>query len=418
MITHRTIRYRLHPQTRAKHRKLAGTAGACRKVWNHAVGKLNGDYRVYGTVSSSTGRRNYTFFTLGKLFTKLRKYTYPWLQEYSANIVKLSLKPIENSYKEFYKGKGAGLPKFKKYAKANDSFPLAKGLFKINGKHLHIQKIGEVLILGKNPHPEGKPVSGTVKRECGDWCAYIDYEIDVESKPRVLKEVGIDRNCGPVTLDDGTVYCLKNPKEEMLEARERRYQRMMDRRDCGCSKTKRKPSNRYMKAKWLHQKTCAKLRHYSDNQLHHISKEIAANYSMVYLENLNIKGMTKSAKGTIEKPGKNVKQKSGLNKSIRKTRWFKLEQMLSYKTNVIKVPAKYTSQRCSKCGHIEKENRKTQAGFKCKACGHWDNADTNAALNILASGNGASGRGGGDISRPVKRQKGITDANDFADCNT
>ena len=180
---------------------------------------------------------------------------------------------------------------------------------------------------------------------------------------------------------------------------------MMARRDCGCSKTKRKPSNRYMKAKWLHQKTSRKIHQIRDNWLHHVSKEIADRYSVVYVENLNIKGMTASAKGTIESPGKKVKQKTGLNKSIQSTGWGKLEQMLEYKTNVIKVSAHFTSQRCNKCGHLDKDNRKTQADFKCLACGHRDNADVNAALNILALGNRATGRGDGGVTRSVKRQK-------------
>ena len=260
------------------------------------------------------------------------------------------------------------------------------------------------MILGNNPYPDVQAVSGTVKRECGDWYAYIVYEVAVKSKPRALKEVGIDRNCGQIALSDGTICRLKNPRLVQLEARKRCYQRMMTRRDCGCSKTKRKPSNQYMKAKWLHQKTSRKLYQIRDNWLHHVSKEIASKYSVVYVENLNIKGMTASAKGTIESPGKNVKQKTGLNKSIQNTGWGKLEQMLEYKTNIIKVSAAYTSQRCNKCGHLDKDNRKTQADFKCLACGHRDNADVNAALNILALGNRATGRGFG-VTRSVKRQK-------------
>ena len=396
MIQHRTIRYRLHPQTRVKHRKLAGTAGACRFVWNHFTGKLKDEYKYYG-------KSNCRAFTLYKQFTLLRMYRNTWLQGYSAAIARAPIKSIELAYKEFFKDKARGLPRFKGRGKANDSFPLVKGTFKINGNHLHIQKIGEVLLIGNNPYPEGEAVSGTVKRECGDWYAYIVYEVEIASKPRALKEVGIDRNCGQVALSDGTIYQLKNPDLKRLEARKRRYRRMMDRRDSGCRRSKRNPSNRYMLAKHRHQRTCVKLSHYTDSRIHHISKEIASKYSLVYLENLNIQGMTGSAKGTAEKPGKNVKQKSGLNKSILKTNWYKLEQYLNYKTNVIKVPAHFTSQRCNKCGHIDKDNRKTQSEFMCLACGHRDNADINAALNILASGNGAAGRGF-EVTRPRKRQ--------------
>ena len=316
-------------------------------------------------------------------------------------IVRLSLKPIETSYKEFFKGAG-GLPKFKARYRANDSFPLSKGLFEINGNHLHIQKIGELLMFGNNPYPDGKPISGTVKRECGDWYAYIVYEVAISAKPRALKEIGMDRNCGQVTLSDGKVYNVPNIAQ--LEARKRRYQRMMARRDAGCRKTKRKPSNRFMKAKWLHQKTSRKLRQIRDNWLHQVSREVANKYRLVYLEDLKTKGMTASAKGTIDHPGTQVNQKAGLNKAILKTGWGKLEQMLECKTNIIKVPAAYTSQKCHKCGHVAKDNRKTQADFKCLACGHRDNADLNAALNILASGNGATGRGDGGVTRSVKRQ--------------
>ncbi len=112
------------------------------------------------------------------------------------------------------------------------------------------------------------------------------------------------------------------------------------------------------------------------------------------MENLNTKDMTKAGQG-----------KSGLNREILKSGWYQLEQMLAYKTNVIPVPAAYTSQRCHECGHTEEDNRKTQAQFICRACGHRDNADYNAALNILTSGNGAAARGGGvEVRRPVKRE--------------
>ena len=114
--------------------------------------------------------------------------------------------------------------------------------------------------------------------------------------------------------------------------------------------------------------------------------------------------MTKSAKGTIENPGKHVKQKSGLNKAILESCWSILEQCLSYKTELIKVPASYTSQRCHKCGHIDQDNRKTQSKFKCISCGHIANADVNAALNIEVIGNMAYKECGvSDISPAMKR---------------
>lgn len=145
-----------------------------------------------------------------------------------------------------------------------------------------------------------------------------------------------------------------------------------------------------------------------------MSREIAGKYSLVHLEKLSIKGMTKSAKGTADEPGKNVRAKSGLNRVILASCWSKLHQCLDYKTNTNYIHPAYTSQTCNQCGHVDKKNRKSQAEFVCTACGHRENADVNAALNILAFGNGAAGRGGGEkaikdspeslMARPGKRQ--------------
>ena len=107
----------------------------------------------------------------------------------------------------------------------------------------------------------------------------------------------------------------------------------------------------------------------------------------VVLEDLNTRGMTASAKGTTGKPGRNVKQKAGLNREILASNWGRLERNLNYKAGqVVKVDPAYTSQTCSVCGHVNKENRRTQALFHCTACGHTANADHNAAVNILARG--------------------------------
>ena len=101
--------------------------------------------------------------------------------------------------------------------------------------------------------------------------------------------------------------------------------------------------------------------------------------------------MSKSAKGTLENPGKNVKAKSGLNKSILDQGWSMFASMLEYKQRmlggeVLYVPAPYTSQTCPKCNHRSQGNRKSQKCFKCEACGYKNNADHVGAMNILARG--------------------------------
>jgi putative transposase len=101
--------------------------------------------------------------------------------------------------------------------------------------------------------------------------------------------------------------------------------------------------------------------------------------------------MSKSAKGNSEAPGKNVAQKSGLNKSILDQGWGMFFQMLDYKQAwnggmVLKVPANHTSQTCPCCQHVAKENRLTQAEFVCVECGYSNNADIVGAMNVLSRG--------------------------------
>ncbi|WP_369254329.1 RNA-guided endonuclease InsQ/TnpB family protein [Streptomyces sp. R35] len=124
------------------------------------------------------------------------------------------------------------------------------------------------------------------------------------------------------------------------------------------------------------------------------STMLARTYDLVRFEKLNIKNMTRSAKGTVEQPGKNVRQKAGLNRAILAQGWGLLRQRTEHKApgRVEDVPAPYTSLRCSACGWIDKKSRKSQAEFCCSSCGFTCNADTNASTNV------AAGQGG--IPRP------------------
>ena len=124
--------------------------------------------------------------------------------------------------------------------------------------------------------------------------------------------------------------------------------------------------------------------------LHKLSKSYSENQTVV-VEDLKIKNMTKATKGTVEKPSKNTKAKRGLNRAITQQSWGLFFELLEYKLSerggqLIKVDPKFTSQTCNECGHVSKENRKSQDKFVCTACGHTANADINASKNILARG--------------------------------
>ena len=120
--------------------------------------------------------------------------------------------------------------------------------------------------------------------------------------------------------------------------------------------------------------------------------------------------MSRSASGSMEKKGRHVKAKSGLNKSILDQGWGMMVDMLEYKQQwrgglLIKVNPQYTSQTCFECKHIAKENRQTQAKFECVQCSHKANADVNAAKNILSAGHAVlSVEGGCSKGRPMKQK--------------
>ena len=112
---------------------------------------------------------------------------------------------------------------------------------------------------------------------------------------------------------------------------------------------------------------------------------------MIILEDLQIKNMTKSAKGNPEEPGRMVKQKSGLNRVILEQGWGMFKTFLEYKQlwsggQVLFVDPKYTSQTCPVCQHKNKLSRKSQAEFDCVLCGHKDHADVVGAKNVLSRG--------------------------------
>jgi IS605 OrfB family transposase len=129
--------------------------------------------------------------------------------------------------------------------------------------------------------------------------------------------------------------------------------------------------------------------------LHKASTIISKNHAVIIIEDLKVSNMSRSAKGTIEEPGRNVKAKSGLNKSILDQGWAEFRRQLEYKQlwrggEVVTIHPSYTSQACSACGHVSSENRKTQSRFECVACGFAENADLNAALNIEVAGQAIS----------------------------
>jgi putative transposase len=134
--------------------------------------------------------------------------------------------------------------------------------------------------------------------------------------------------------------------------------------------------------------------------------DIARRFDTIRIEALDVRAMTRTARGTVEQPGVRVSQKRGLNRAISRSGWGLLAARLHHKARgrVEQVPAAYTSQRCSACGHVAPENRKSQMVFECEACNTGPcNADVNAARNI-AAGRAVTARGDLGASRSANRE--------------
>lgn len=198
--------------------------------------------------------------------------------------------------------------------------------------------------------------------------------------------IGVDRGVKvTAALSDGQK--LNCPQ---LTARERSKIRKHQRRAARAPKGSDRKATEYAKVAKLKARDADRRKDWCEK----VSTMLARTYGLIRFEKLNIKNMTASATGTVEEPARGVRQKAGLNRAILTQGWGLLRRRTEEKApgRVEDVPAPYTSLRCSACGWIEKNSRKSQAEFVCVSCGFSCNADENAAVNV------AAGQGG--IPRP------------------
>ena len=214
--------------------------------------------------------------------------------------------------------------------------------------------------------------------------------------------VGIDMGVACfAALSDGTMLTPLNSfrkHEKKLAAMQRHLSR------------KTKFSSNWNKQKARVSKLHKKIAGVRNDFLHKATANISKNHAMVVMEDLKVRNMSRSASGSLENPGRNVRAKAGLNKSILDQGWFEFRRQLGYKLawsggTLLVVPPQYTSQTCHVCGNVDKENRASKAQFVCTACGHSANADVNAALNILAAGQAVSACGAGKAQAPVLKHE-------------
>ena len=312
-----------------------------------------------------------------------RSEEYSFLKECPSQVLQQKLRDLERAFMDcFDKNQPLKrMPVFKKRG-LGDGIRFPQG-FKIDNRRIFLPKIGWIGFY-KSRNISGKTKNIIVTKRGGAWYASIQVEQVVEPRNHPSdSEIGIDSGIKCfAAFSDGTMVEGVNSyrRHEDILARE---QRKLSR--------KQKGSNNRSKQKKKISRLHHKITNVRQDFLHKLSTEISNNHATVYVEGLHIKNMSSSARGTIEEPGRGVKAKAGLNKSILDQGWFELRRQLDYKLSwqggrLIEVDFRHTSQTCSCCGHTSKENRQSQAVFRCLACGHQENADVNAAKNILTVG--------------------------------
>ncbi len=373
----KAYKFRLKP-TLEQLSQLNKIAGSCRFIWNKLLA-LNLD--------RLKDKQPLIWYHEADFFSKLWKQSneYHFLKEIPAHCLQQKLRDLDRAFRNgFDKNQPLKrLPQFKKKNQGDSfRFPEPKHI-EIKNRQIKLPKIG-LIGFYKSQEIAGEIKNITLSKKNHCWFASIQVEKNIPNiMPNAKSIIGIDLGIKQfATLSDGTVIKPVNAFREQ-EKRLKKEQKNLSR--------KKKFSQNWRKQKNKIQRIHSKIANIRSDFHHKTSTILSKKHAIIAVEDLKISNMSKSASGTIEFPGKNVKAKSGLNKSILDQGFAEFKRQLGYKLSwnggvLIPVNPQYTSQKCNVCGHTEKQNRKTQSEFVCIKCHHQENADLNAAKNILAAG--------------------------------
>ena len=260
-----------------------------------------------------------------------------------------------------------------------------------------VPKAGWVRFRWSRAVPPGVKSYRVTMDRAGRWHVAFAAIPDPISAPGNGMVVGMDLGVA-VTAALSTGELLHTPS---LTSRERKRLRRLERKLARA----RRGSNRRGRIKLAIARLRARETDRRKDWAEKTSTDIARRFDVIRLEDLKIGNMARSARGTPGNPGRNVRQKAGLNREIMRSGWGLLVRRLQDKASgrVEKISPAYTSQTCSGCGHRDPESRESQSRFRCRTCGLTVNADVNAARNI-AAGHAVTARGGDGIARPVNRE--------------
>jgi len=388
-------RYRLHP-TPAQEAVLRDHCSHARYVWNLAV-EQHGYWRP--------GRPGAPRYLEQCRQLTAARAEHPWLAAGSQTVQQQALRDFGWAMAKFFDpANPAGRPSWRK-AGRDEGFRITgrrgrqwdvRRLSRKTGQ-VWVPKAGWVRFRWSRAVPPGAKSYRVTRDRAGRWHVAFAVTPGPVPAPGKGQTVGIDRGVA-VSAALSTGQMLHAPALTAQErTRLRRMQRTLARAKRG--------SNRRGRAKHAIARLRARETDRRKDWAEKVSTDIARRFDLIRVEDLQIASMTRSAKGTRENPGRNVRAKAGLNRAILGSGWGLLVRRLQDKApgRVEKIRPAFTSQRCSACGQVDRDSRQSQAVFRCAACGFACHADVNAAINI-AAGHAVTVRGGDGAARPVNRE--------------
>ena len=387
-------RYRLLP-TPAQEAVLREHCAHARYVWNLAV-EQHSHWRP-GRVSAPGYREQCRQLTQARA-------EHPWLAVGSQTVQQQALRDFAQAMAAFFDpANPAGRPSWRKAGRDEGFRIVGRGrqwdVRRVSRKvgQVWVPKAGWLRFRWSRAVPPGAKSYRVTRDRAGRWHVAFAVIPDPVAAPGNGQVVGIDRGV-VVSAALSTGELLPCPG---LAARERIRLRRLQRKLARAARG----SNRRGRVRHAIARLRARETDRRKDWAEKASTDIVRRFDVIRVEDLQIGNMTRSARGTRSDPGRNVRQKAGLNRGILRSGWGLLVRRLEDKApgRVEKVRPAFTSQRCSACGQVDRDSRESQAVFRCTACGFACHADVNAARNI-AAGHAVTARGGDGITRPVNRE--------------
>jgi putative transposase len=330
----------------------------CRNLYNCALQERRDAYKKAGKTITGYDQMKY----LTEIKADLPEYKGVYSQ-----VLQDVLKRLDKAYQAFFRrvkaGQKAGFPRFQGRDRF-DSLCYPQSGFTVSDKTAYFSKIGNIRIRLHRPL-EGKIKTATIRRDCGEL--YVSYVCEVEAQP--LPVTG-----NSVGVDVGTTWFAITSDGEFVE-NPRHFQGAMKKLRVAQRSVARKTNKRSNRRRKAVQQVAKLHRKVSRQRLdfhHKTAVKLVRENDLIAHEDLNVGGLSRG----------------NLARSIHDVGWCQFFALLFQKAEcaarrIVRVDPRYTSQGCNQCGYVSKANRLSQSRFVCQQCGHTENADVNAARNIL-----------------------------------